>query len=274
MTKSNRMTNLKIVAQVSNLLYRSASSLPMPRSMQRNGHSKVLPIGNRRYSRLETCATSKLPDFVNRPCSSGSHRHLFFAISLSFVLLSFPGSLLAFTNSRPNDIPPLRPPRKEMPPTYWEQRGGLVVVSGVVLLGVIFAGIWFARRARPQVTVPPEVQARAALEAIRGQPETGAVLSTVSQNLRHYITAAFDLPPQELTTTEFCRVVAHNESIGPQLATAISEFLRRGDQRKFAPSADAQPLEAVPQAFRLIEMSEARRAELRRAQQHPEAIKS
>src|SRR5438876_7465583 len=86
-----------VVAQGSNLLYRSASSLPMPWSMQRNGHSKVLPIGNRRYSRLETCATSKLPDFVNRPCSSGSHRHLFFAISLSFVLLSFPGSLLSFT---------------------------------------------------------------------------------------------------------------------------------------------------------------------------------
>ena len=158
-----------------------------------------------------------------------------------------------------------------MPPTYWEQRSGLVVASGVVLLGVILAGIWFARRARPQVTVPAEVQARAALETIRGQAETGAVLSTVSQNLRHYITAAFDLPPEELTTTEFCEAIAQNESIGPQLATAISEFLRRGDQRKFAPSADGAPLEAVPQAFRLIEMSEARRAELRRAQENSEA---
>src|SRR5438094_175183 len=46
------------VAQVSNLPYRSASSLRMPRSTRRNGHGKALPIGNRRYSRLETCATS------------------------------------------------------------------------------------------------------------------------------------------------------------------------------------------------------------------------
>jgi hypothetical protein len=211
----------------------------------------------------------QISGFIRR--SWGSHRLLYLAIGLSLGLLLLPGSVLAFTNSRPNDIPPLRPPRKEMPPTYWEQHGGLVVVLGVVLVGVIFAGIWFVRRARPQVTVPPEVQARAALEAIRGQPETGAVLSTLSQNLRHYITAAFDLPPEELTTTEFCKVIARNEAMGLQLATAISEFLRRGDQRKFAPSADAQPLEAVPQAFRLIEMTEARRAELRRAQQNSEA---
>ena len=211
----------------------------------------------------------QISGFIRR--SFDFNRLLSLAICLPFLLLFFPDALFAFTNSRPNDIPPLRLPRKEMPPTYWEQRGGVVAVSGVVLLGVIFAGIWLARRARPQVTVPPEVQARAALEAIRSQPETGAVLSTVSQNLRHYISAAFHLPPQELTTTEFCEVIARNESIGPQLATAISEFLRRGDQRKFAPSADAQPLEAVPQAFRLIEMTEARRAELRRAQQNSEA---
>jgi len=211
----------------------------------------------------------QISGFIRR--SFDFNRLLSLAICLSFGLLLFPGSLLAFTNSRPNDIPPLRPPRKEMLPTYWEQHGALIIVSGVVLLGLICAGIWFARRARPQVLVPPEVQARAALEAISGQPETGTLLSTVSQNLRRYITAAFNLPPEELTTTEFCELIARNESIGPQLATAITEFLRHGDQRKFALSADSHPLEAVPQAFRLVEMSEARRAELRRTQQHPEA---
>jgi len=150
----------------------------------------------------------------------------------------------------------------------------LLIVSGVILLGLICAGIWFMRRARPQVIVPPEVQVRAALESIAGQPETGAVLSTVSQSLRHYITAAFNLPLEELTTTEFCELISRNESIGLQLATAIAEFLRRGDQRKFAISTDSQPLEAVPQAFKIIEMSEARRAAIRRAQQNSEAVKS
>jgi hypothetical protein len=53
------------VAQVSNLLYRSASSLRMPRLTRRNAHGNVPPIGNRRYSRLETCATPNRTDFVN-----------------------------------------------------------------------------------------------------------------------------------------------------------------------------------------------------------------
>ena len=57
----------QVVAQVSNLLYRSASSLPMPRQTRCHGHGYVLPIGNRRYSRLETCATANGPDFVNEP---------------------------------------------------------------------------------------------------------------------------------------------------------------------------------------------------------------
>src|SRR5438105_569462 len=48
----------QIVAQVSNLLYRSASSLRTPRMVVSNGAIGGLPIGNRRYSRLETCATS------------------------------------------------------------------------------------------------------------------------------------------------------------------------------------------------------------------------
>ena len=55
----------RVVAQVSNLLYRRASSLRVSRSTRRNDDGNVLPIGNRRYSRLETCATPNWPDFVN-----------------------------------------------------------------------------------------------------------------------------------------------------------------------------------------------------------------
>src|SRR5439155_12145728 len=46
------------VAQISNLLYRRASSLRCLRRSRRVQESAVLPIGNRRYSRLEICATS------------------------------------------------------------------------------------------------------------------------------------------------------------------------------------------------------------------------
>src|SRR5207302_7870103 len=62
----------KVVAQVSNLPYRSASSLRMLRETRGNEHGNILPIGNRRPApkafgvhRLETCATPKRPDSVN-----------------------------------------------------------------------------------------------------------------------------------------------------------------------------------------------------------------
>ena len=192
------------------------------------------------------------------------------AIYLIFALLAFPQGLFGFTNSRPNEIPPLRPPHGEIPPTFFEQHSSLVVVSGLGLLALLCAGIFFVRRTRPHVTVPPEVQARATLESIRNKVETGAVLSTVSRSLRRYIIAAFKLPPEELTTTEFCNLIAGNNSIGPELAGEISDLLQRGDERKFRISADPQPLGAVSQAFRIIEICEGRLTELHSRQQKSE----
>ncbi len=58
---------MRLVAQVSNLPYRSASSLRIPDRPGATVVGNVLPIGNRRYSRLETCATPDWPDFVNDP---------------------------------------------------------------------------------------------------------------------------------------------------------------------------------------------------------------
>ena len=47
-----------VVAQVSNRLYRMASSLQVFRLLVRVQTVMGLPIGNRRYSRLVTCATT------------------------------------------------------------------------------------------------------------------------------------------------------------------------------------------------------------------------
>ena len=197
-------------------------------------------------------------------------RFLSFSAYLVLVVLAFPQALFGFTNSRPNEIPPLRPPHGEIPPTFLEQHGSLVIVSAVVVLALLCASVFFLRRARPQATVPPEVQARATLESIRDKTETGAVLSTISRSLRRYITAAFNLPPEELTTTEFCKLIAGNTSIGPALASEITDLLRRGDERKFSISAGSHPLGAVSQAFRIIEICEARLTELRAGQQKSE----
>jgi hypothetical protein len=169
----------------------------------------------------------------------------------------------------PDEIPALRPPHAELAPTFWELYGWWVILAGVFVLLLVCAAVWFLTRPKPPVLVPPEVQARQALEALRQQPEDGAVLSQVSQILRHFLTAAFNLPPGEVTTAECCRAIAGHGQVGPELAAALSEFLRQCDQRKFSPPPPAPPLSAVAQALKLIEQAQARRAALAQSAAQP-----
>ncbi|MEY2427649.1 MAG: hypothetical protein QOJ40_534 [Verrucomicrobiota bacterium] len=160
-------------------------------------------------------------------------------------------------------IPPLRPPRAEIPPTFWEQHGLWVVIGSIALLAVICGAVWLSRRPSPPMTAPPAVRARQALEQLQRRPEDGIVLSWVSQILRHYLTDAFDLAPEELTMTEFCDLIAKNEKIGSELSAEVAQFLRVCDERKFAASASKPTLGAAAQALELIEHAEARHAQLR-----------
>jgi hypothetical protein len=164
-----------------------------------------------------------------------------------------------------DEIPPLRPPRAELPPSFWEQNQStilLAVFAGVLFIVVV---IWFFTARRPAVVLPPEVVARQGLENLRATPEDGLLLSRVSRILRRYLATAFELPPGESTTTEFCAELAANERIGSELANDVSAFLRRCDERKFAPSAPAPELGAVAQSLKLVEAGEARRTALRAA---------
>ena len=196
-----------------------------------------------------------------------------FGLRISPILLSLLVSQLSFaatTNPPSADaIPPLRPPRGEIGPTFWEQHGLWVALAGVLLLAVIAAAVWWLRRKRPPVMVPPYLQARQALEPLRQQAEDGAVLSRVSQILRRYVSAAFGLPPGEMTTAEFCRAIADQGRLGTELSTKLADFLLQCDERKFAPSAPAPGLDAAAQALKFIEVAEARRAELRPADEAP-----
>jgi len=177
-------------------------------------------------------------------------------------LLTLALPLPAASPTSTNDIPPLRPPHAEIPPSFWEQYGLWVVIVAVLLLALVCAAAWFLTRPKPPAIVPPEVQARQALEPLRQQPEDGALLSRVSQILRRYVIAAFELPPGELTTTEFCGAIAGHGQIGPELSAALSEFLRLCDQRKFSPPAPVPPFSAVAQALKLIDQAQTRLAAL------------
>ncbi len=159
----------------------------------------------------------------------------------------------------PDEIPPLRPPRPELAPTFWEQYGLWPALVGALVLLLLATGLWVLLRPKPPLPVPPESQARQALEELRQAPETGAVLSRVSQVVRHYFSAAFGLPPEEMTTAEFCQVLKGVQRLGPDLSKNVGDFLRQCDERKFALSPPLPPLGAAATAATLISQAEARR---------------
>jgi hypothetical protein len=166
--------------------------------------------------------------------------------------------LVAFSASAQDadKIPKLAPPYPELPPTFWEQYGNSIIIGGIVLVLLVAVGLWLGLRKSPVAIVPPEVQARNELQALKAIPEDGAILSKVSQALRRYFIAALGLPPGEYTTAEFCRVINGNEKIGVELSDSVTAFLRNCDENKFSP-ASATPLSAVARVMDLIERGEA-----------------
>ena len=187
-----------------------------------------------------------------------------FAAALPLLLFSV-APLLADTNSQTADeIPPLHPPRPEIQPTFWERNAAWIVAGSLVLVAGAGALVWRLTRPKAEEVLPPEERARRELERLRQVPEDGAVLSRVSQVLRLYYGEVFGLPPVEMTTSEFCGAISGLEDIGPELANAMSDFLRRCDQIKFAPAPPSM-LGAVDQAFRLVERAEERRSLARQA---------
>ena len=97
-----------------------------------------------------------------------------------------------------------------------------MVAGGLVLVLVAAGAIWFLLRPKPAPPVPPATAARQALESLRQQPETGAILSRVSQVVRLYFGAAFGLPPGEHTTAEFCNSL--NAAQEPGQESEIAAF--------------------------------------------------
>jgi hypothetical protein len=197
--------------------------------------------------------------------STGGIAFLFCALT-PFLLWS------ADTNA-PTDpaLSSLKPPRDEILPTFWEQYGvWLVLAAAVALVGMGFL-VWRLTRPRPIAPEPWSLRARRELEPLSHHPENGALLSRISQILRHYLCEAFTLPAGEMTTSEFCRTVLDSEKFGPELAREIDEFLRELDRRKFAPQAPENTLDAAARAAKIIDRAEARVAEVERVTTGPRA---
>jgi hypothetical protein len=164
------------------------------------------------------------------------------------------------------EIPPLQPIRAELPPTFWEQHAlGIVVYSVQAVLVLAFI-LWLVFKRRRPVMVPIETQTRRELEALRAAPVTGETLSRISRCLRRYFGAAFQLPPGEHTTTDFCAMLEQQSHIGSGLAEETADFLRETDVAKFAPGGAVEREDAVRRAMQLVDAAERRREALRQAE--------
>ena len=149
----------------------------------------------------------------------------FFTTSILFLPLA---TIAADTNA----LPLLAPAYGELAPTFWEQHQFTIIFAGFAFIALagLFLCIWL--RPKTPVVLPPDVLARQTLARLQLQPESGILLSEVSQCLRRYCSDTFNLPNQELTTAEFCAVIAGSPQIRAGLAERLSGFLRECDVRK------------------------------------------
>lgn len=224
------------------------------------GRSGTAPARSRLWAMLSAAFARVRP--TRRWRSAGAP--ILSACSLLLVLCfssSLPAAAPA-TNAPPDPASSLLPPRGEILPTFWEQYGAWAMLGGASFLLAVAVVGWLVSRPKPPVPVPWGLQARRQLEPLSQKPEDGNLLSSVSQIVRHHIAAAFGLSPEETTTSEFCRTVVACQEIGPELAAALSEFLKECDLRKFSPVAPAAPLGAVSRSLKIIEKAEHRLAQL------------
>ena len=199
---------------------------------------------------------------------------------LSLPLIFFVSTPPLLGQTPTNAVPALAPPYGEIPPTFWEQHGTLILAGSLTLGALAVLILWKMLQPKPAVILPPDILAREALTKLLRQPEEGKHLSEVSQTLRHYLNTAFELPAAELTTTEFCAALTASKKIGADMAQAISSLLRECDTRKFSPAVRSPaftrpgppeggipnllpPLHATNRALELVERGEKRLAELR-----------
>jgi hypothetical protein len=165
-----------------------------------------------------------------------------------------------------NEQSALIPAYGEIPPTFWEQHGTLVIIGGFAFVVLAMLVLWKLFQPKPAVVLPPEILAREALTKLLRQPEDGRLLSEASQILRRYVITAFGLPSAEMTTKEFCAALACDKKIGNEAGNSISGFLRDCDERKFSTSPAVAPLNAAVRALELVAAAQKRRAQITTAQ--------
>lgn len=176
--------------------------------------------------------------------------------SMVIALALWLTGISSFAVAQPLQLSKLQPPHEEIGPSFWEQHGGQIVIAVVVFFALVALCIAWLQRPKPVVITPPVVLARGELEGLQERAENGALLVEVSRVVRRYVISTFMLPPEELTTAELLQALQTRSQIDGDLITTIGQFLRRSDERKFAPALAPPQIGVVTRAAELVETIE------------------
>lgn len=180
-----------------------------------------------------------------------------------FCLAGAVPALALDTASGNDEIPPLRPPRAELPPGFWEQHAVLIGVTTALVILAVAAVVWLVLRPKARPAPAPEQVARRQLQMLKNRPADPQLLTRVSHVVRRYLAGAFGLPREELTTAEFCRALEAQTRMGSPLANRAAVLLRSWDEQKFSPTPPPAAGDPVSEAAAVVDQGEARLARLR-----------
>ncbi|MEO8351966.1 MAG: hypothetical protein ABI680_09555 [Chthoniobacteraceae bacterium] len=165
------------------------------------------------------------------------------------------GFVIAIIKAVPEPIPDLKPPRGEIPPTFWEMHGLAVIGTSLIGLFLLVALIRQWRQPKPVIVETPAEIATRNLQALRDEPNAATVLLRTSETLRRYLIARFGLPGPGLTADE----IAIHLHTDPPLARQLHRFMADCDLVKFAPVHEVPASDPIiHDALRLIEAVERR----------------
>src|SRR4030095_6007140 len=115
----------------------------------------------------------------------------------------------------------------------------MIFVASLVVLTIIGLAIWYGRRffRKKQVTLSPRERALAALNRIESEVEKIPPYQfsiRVSDILRRYVMAKFDLPMTRQTSVEFLNAIASAANFSDDEKTLLADFLNRCALIRFA----------------------------------------
>ena len=158
-----------------------------------------------------------------------------------------------------SDIRGLKKLRRVESPIPWPLYGGIAAV----LLVLLIAFIWYKRKSRPEIVVPPAPAHEVAFEALNhlrqtdfsNQEAVRKYYFSLSAVVRTYVENRFGMNATDLTTEELVPFIQHDLPVEAPLKNQLRSFLESTDAIKYA-GGDAQETEierAYEQALSFVE---------------------